>query len=409
MALLLLWATILLISIISRVRSLYVLLVWGFFVIPIVMFFIALEKIFSWVKKKENIVYHHLLLDELEDQLTLSTRDNSVPKDMYYYMQHNEENKVKAFISTLFKQRFYWVIVPIIVCTVPLILTIEQMSRVMRFIVPLMGRFGTISINRDFLVASIVSISSAIATITFLPNLHKGGNFGKMVIVFVLGTVAVIITAMVRQPYTSEYPKRVYIRQGSSTHSRQSRSQLASVPTVLQQVNQTSGIKIYVNDGISFEKEMQLFAQRMPVSNVFCTTTFCALDDIYNGNNTYIGPVSVSVSNATFTLVFDHPTSFNIGVTSSHSVALNSQDINSQQGKHFSGVQITKFGIASNQTIIDVISSDSRPIVITLESYLCDKHNSKFLVALQQHVDYVQGLGTGTCTMVKQSVTVTID
>ena len=171
-SILFIYAFLMIISISSTNELFYIILVWSIFVCPIYLLVMIIEFVIHWKEIKWN----------------------------------------------LFKQRDYWLYLPLIVSLFPLIHTIETISRLLRFLIPILAKrfsFGLWYIYSNIIICNVIAIPFTLFALILIPILQRTKYFVRTLILLLIAFCITILLACVRQPFTDIHPNLFYAQHRS--------------------------------------------------------------------------------------------------------------------------------------------------------------------------------------------------
>jgi hypothetical protein len=253
----------------------YIILVWSIFICPIYLLLMIIQFIVHWKEKHLNF----------------------------------------------FEEGYHWLYLPLIISLLPLAHTIEIISRIIRILIPLFVRIFSYSgwaFRLHLIMSCIIAIPTIFFVLIFLPILQRTKQFGRTLIVLLIIFVIVISVALIRQPFTKNYPNAFYAEHMSK--SIFTVEKLTNVPFNVPLISQTSSIRVTTYDGVTLLPVLDRFSSKSGhiLHNKHCiTSTNCTFDDIFNRKLAveYIKIESMKNSQ-NYTVIIRHVLSYNIRISS---------------------------------------------------------------------------------------------
>jgi hypothetical protein len=419
--LLLVWMTMMIIVIASRIRSLYILVMWSVFTTITISIVILIERGIKWfflIRKKRYMSFEEEEMDqdlsseeteiEMDDERTeaeLTRTTDAVDTAA----NTAATTKLAVFNKLLLNDRVYWAFVPTIAAIVPFGLSLELVSRLSRLMIPIMGRIGYTMIPQDVLVAALVSLIGSISIVTFIPAMHRALNFGKALIIIGIAAFVAFLVACFTTPFSVNAPKRVAVMHRSVKNFQAS----ANTSAIVMSSN-SSNVSVTFYDMLNMNKEFVLLRSAgYPVNQVVCGTRGCNFEDTRPSG---INQVSILESHMitdtkyNVTLLIKHEPSFSIDIQSvaykENTFALDLSDSNYENALYaYDRVGgLYKYGMWSSETKFSLQVEGNTGVAVNVRR--CDLKDSPFLVKLQEVDPYVKGYGYGTCRLITDSVVV---
>lgn len=352
-ALLIVYCILMIISIGLGYRSLYFILIWSIFVCPI---------------------YLLLILSEIG----LNRFNYQVPQ--FFGERH-----------------WYWTFAPYIVSILPLIHSIELVTRLIRMTIPMMGRmFQTMPVPRDVVISVLVAVLTALFFLIFIPNMQRTLYFGRTLILLIISFIIVFIVACTRQQFSSVHPKIVTVKHESQfVYGIETPTNL---PVFASLVSQSALITVASVDDISLLPILDEFSTktRQPLVNRQCkTSTYCTFDDTFNRTMAIKEIELVSIINITnYKLIFRHISSYQIGISTMNVLNVNVE--NSAMRPRSETIVIVE----------PVLWKSNFSIEMKIER--CDIEDSPFLTSLVRTIPYMVMWGRGRCQMITDTITLAV-
>ncbi|CAF1101410.1 unnamed protein product [Rotaria magnacalcarata] len=352
-ALLLVYAILMIISICLGYRSLYMILIWSIFVCPIYLLLILTEFSFRWI--------HY---------------------------------QVPRFFG---ERRWYWTFAPYIASLFPLIHSFEMTSRLLCMTMPMMGRtFQTIPVPHDVVISVLIALLAALFFLIFIPNIQRTLYFGRTLILLTFAFLIVFIIACTRHPFTGTHPKVVTVRHVSQSIYRIEIP--TNLPVLVPLISRSASIAIASYDNIGLSPILDEFSTKtgQPLVNWQCTKpTDCTFDDTFNRTMAIREIELISIANTmNYKLIFRHVSSYQIEV-SSMTLANMTIENSSVKPRTETIVIVQLFHLTSNFSIEMKIEQ-------------CDIADSPFLISLIRTIPYVVMWGRGRCQAILDIVTLVI-
>ncbi|CAF1046807.1 unnamed protein product [Didymodactylos carnosus] len=386
-SLLFVWCLFMIVSMITKIRSFYIVLVWSIFICFIYTAVIFIEKVLLWYS---TVKYHGHTIQ--------ITRE----------VDRQSKNSWKSMFTV---QRRHWLLVPFIASFIPLIHSIELISRLLRLAIPMMSRTSETPIPRDLIVSAIIALIICICTLTFLPMMNRAANYLKTIIFIFIAFIIIFIISCTTYSFTTMNPKLIKVKHSSrSMHIYNPKDLLisSSTPVTVPKFNQTMRVRVVNNDQVPFSGILQKFTSKsgQELKNLNCTSNRCDFDD-FNRMPSIISLQIISLSDTLYTIQFNHVSTYQASVKL---IGISNFSLNILDKSPFirDSDSIYKYGIATNQTIVDVklYQYDSKAsITFTLQT--CDMNDSPFLSLLQQTIPYVKAFGNGECQLITDAAILT--
>lgn len=353
-SLLLIFVLLMSISIYFAYRSLYFILLWSIFICPIYLLIILFEFIFHWLKKRFFILFN--------------------------------------------EQGWYWLFAPYFVSLIPLIHTLEMTSRLLRLVIPIMGRIlHPISIPQDTLICLLIVIPASIFFLIFIPNIQRIMNYSRTLILLTISFLIVFIIACARQPFTSIHPKIIQIQHDSQTIYKLNDQD--EYPINIPIYFQTSSITIESLDNLILSPTLDQISRKTGyvLHNRRCITqTKCSFNDNFNRSIPFKQVELISIDNSnTYRFIIRHSPSYQIRVpeTLLSNILVHNATIKPR-----------------TETMIDIrpyssLSSFNFELIIER----CDLNESPFLLSLTKNLPHIVMWGGGSCRTLRDALLLSIN
>jgi hypothetical protein len=352
LAILFIYNLLMIISIYSGHRSLYIILVWSIFICPIYLLLMIIKFSLRW----------------------------------------------KELQWKLFEQGYHWLFLPLIISLLPLTHTIEIVNRLIRILIPFMAhRFSfRWAVRGNMLICSLIAIPTTFFVLVFIPILQRTKHFGRTLIVLLITFLIVFIFAYIRQPFTSIQPHIFYAKHISKSIYKV--EPLVSVPFMVPLVSQSSSITVITYDGLVVSTLLDEFSAKTDhiIHNRRClTVTNCTFDDTFNRTVAVQHVEIESMKNfINYTIVVRHVLSYKIRVSSLPSIKF---------------LVRNQLNISRTETIIDVtLDSPLSSFDINIKIRRCDLLDSPFLLLFTRVMPNIVLTGTGHCQAIADDTTLTI-
>jgi hypothetical protein len=422
MALFLFWGIAMLISIASRLRSTYIILIFATFVVGVLLILLYVERISTWIYLGKRI---------REDGYLEATPRGTTPDIYSPSTPTTKPTKGQKILTAVFRNQIHWSFMPYLALFFPLIISTDLLIRLLRMMTPILGRFyqpGTVGFPPDVLVALVVSGVIGLSAVSLLPGTHRSANFLKVISIGILASVLSFIVACVTFPYSSSSPKRLIV-----THTVEN-TFIVNNNTFM---NTTAPHGSYLVQSIDYRGvDSVLFSYEQSLGR----SLSISCNNKYNCTFPYPSPYNVTYSSfnitsyqktaldATntmhnFTLSISHRINYRISVGVSYNSTatvtqyqLNALDknINSFTNNNFdnsTSVVIHKYGVASNQTIIDIVAigQPSSTLYLQMTLYSCGTTAQTWLRDLYNRVPWVTAMGSKSCQVLQEKAIIQTD
>ena len=352
-ALLLVFVLLMSISIVVGYRSLYLILLWAFFICPIYGPLILFEFIHHWKQIKFLVLFND--------------------------------------------QGWYWLFAPYLVSLVPLIHTFEMTSRLVRLMIPIMGaRSHMIPVPQDILICALIVLPAVIFFLTFIPNIQRTMNYSRTLIVLTVSFLIVVVIACTRQPFTKTHPKVVRIE-----HKSQTTYQITDPthgPVTIPIYSHAGSITVESLDSLVLSPTLDRIAQQTGyvLNNRNCwKKNKCSFDDAFNRTIAFQTVELIEIQNdVNYRFTVRHLPSYQIGVWASPVAQFVVQNASVKP---------------SMETVVDIQALKSAtPFVLKITLRRCDLTDSPFLVALTRKLPEIVMWGEGYCGAIVDDLLLTV-
>jgi hypothetical protein len=424
MALFLFWGLAMLISIASRIRSTYMVLICSTFVVGVLLVTLFIERIVTWaylIKRIKQDGYAATTPRGTALEVTPAT-----PADIYSPSSKPKISKRKRVLTAIIRNQVHWSFMPYIALFFPTVICIDHLIRLVRMMAPILGRLNKPGIPGtlppDILVSLVIAIFVAIPSVSLLPSTHRATNYLKIISLFFLASVLSFIVACVAFPYSDITPKRIVV-----THTVKSTYQVSN----LTSMNTTAPYGSVLVQAVDYRPVLSVLAMyenNMGTSLRYqCTNMFnCTFERQSPYNMTFANVTIMSydktANNHNITLSIDHRSNYRISVGVTHNTSaivtkfdLNDDDLNlynftRNNFDNSTRTVIHKYGIESNQTILDLgvtgTSSDSLYVQITL--YSCGEIAQSWIRQLYKTVNWVTAMGAKSCQHLQETALIQV-
>lgn len=309
-ALLIFWAIMCLISICSRVRSLYFIPLWTLFNVVFVLGTMIAERICITILYLTNCVGKRQFTqlypehmdkkfkynsgnsgeyDEFDDdddmieeqeQPKLSRKDDHQAPSSYYslFLQDgfsgNETKRVKLIRKVqVHLIQAQWAVIPFVAALIPTMISYDAMQRFYSMIVPLMGLISPKLPMAEVLVACWISFFICLCTVSLLPVMNRALNFGKIIVLLAVALLVTFLVACFISPFDKNTPDRLSVRQPSVINLHQS-----ITSTTFTVSHRSSSLALLSAAPIDLSKFLKKFKAQDKSFDFYCdTTTLCLL------------------------------------------------------------------------------------------------------------------------------------
>ncbi|KAL9642016.1 hypothetical protein ABK040_004069 [Willaertia magna] len=242
------WGLLTAASLITRLRSFYIVYFWSFCLSGVLIVLLVCDRVIVWCyliftnktrsKALEAMGVNETELSEAGDDAEKRKRalferrkkregENSseLTKDDEKYLQKESKKRRlrheitvkirnfswKDFCHALIYHQLHWIIFMAIASWAPLVVTIDVFDRLIHFVVPITAR-AEIPLSGT-MIAAIVGLFFFLMTVSYIPILHRAANFTKLLIVFGGISALVIIIALARSGFTHDRPRKIGFKQ----------------------------------------------------------------------------------------------------------------------------------------------------------------------------------------------------
>ena len=353
LAVLFVYSLLMIASIYSDNRSLYIILVWSIFICPIYLLLMIVEFTLHW----------------------------------------------KQISWKLFEQGYHWLFLPLIISFIPLTHTIEIVDRLVRILIPFMARrfsFGWSS-RGNMIICSLIAIPTTFFVLIFIPILQRTKYFGRILIVLSITFLIVFIVAYNRQPITSNHPNTFYAKHKSQSLFQVKR--LSRIPYSAPLISQLSSITVITFDGLALWPVLEDFSAKSGhiLHNERCSKpTNCTFDDTFNRT---IAVQHIEIESMkdflNYTIIVRHVLSYNIRVSSFPLIKFAIRD---------------RWNIPRTETIIDItLHSPLSSFNIDIKIRRCDLTDSPFLLLFTRLIPNIVLMGLGQCQAIDDETILNFD
>ena len=353
LSVLLIYILLMILSILSDDRLFYIILVWSIFICPIYLLLMIIQFIIHWKEKDWN----------------------------------------------LFKQRYHWLFLPLIISLFPLTHTIEIVHRFIHILSPFLVRvfsFG-LTLEGNLIISCIIAIPTIFFVLIFFPILQRTKQFGRTLIVLLIIFFIVFTVAFTRQPFTENHPNTFYAKHMSNSTFKVEK--LSNGSFVVPLVSQSSSIRVITYHGLVLSPVLDEFSTRSGhvLHNKQCfRPTNCTFNDTFN-RTTAIQQIQIEYmkNSMNYTIVIRHVLSYNIRVSSLPFINF---------------IVRNELNIPRRETIIDVIlNSTLFTFEIDIKILRCEISDSPFLLLFTRLMPNIVLMGNGQCQAIEDNVTLIFD
>ena len=349
-ALLLIFVMLMSINIYFGYRSLYLILLWSIFICPIYLLLILFEFTCRWLRKP-------------------------------YWSLFNE-------------QGWYWLLAPYLVSLIPLIHTLEMISRLARMTIPMMSRIVYITrLPQDLVISSVVAIPAVLFFLIFIPNAQRMMNYSRTLIVLTISFLIVLSIACFRPPFTSTHPKIISVQHQSVTNYQLTNPQ--TFPMIIPIHSQKALTNVISYDNLLLSPLLDEYSRKsgQTLNHRSCIRSLCVFDD----STIPFKQVELTSTDTLekYQFIIRHLPSYQITVTPSLSIDIVVHNATLKP---------------RTETIIDVQtnhSSTSFDLKMTIER--CDLNDSPFIVSLTKTLPSIAIWGMSRCQAFTDTLRLTLN
>ncbi|UJR11251.1 hypothetical protein I4U23_015433 [Adineta vaga] len=352
-SMMIIFISLMIISIRWKTPLLYIVLVWTIFIFPIYLLVMIIEFLIEW-------------------------------KEIHWKMFH---------------RKHYWYYLPLMVSLFPLAHTIEIAYRLIRILIPILARrfFYGWSFHENRLLCCIIVVPTMLFTLILLPILQRTKCFGRVFISLSIGFVIIWMLALIRQPFTKNHPNTLYPQHMSNTTYKI--ENLTNISMNASLVSQSSLIKVLILADVKLLPILEDFSAKSGhlLQNKHCfSRANCTFDDTFNRplaiENIRIEPRKTSLD---YTLIIQHVSSYNIYISSLSFLKFNIRN---------------RATIPRTTTIIDLsLNSTLDLIEMNIVIRRCDLKDSPFLLLFTRFVSNILPMGDAVCQTIEDSTKLIID